>query len=219
MTFYFSPLEEKVKIGQVFDIEIALKDDAMPIAVGDTLRLKIVEEVDISPKPPKPKKPHSENAGNGLDRPGEGKNDARTHGLPKHKLLTKDGRQIGTEETEQWPASFNEHDGGAVRDVANGEVIYLINYDNSYHLRDRLRQRGDVARDAATEKYILGMRILMLGFEHSLRMMKSHSQKGMEEYVDDIRRIAAKGAASTVLTLAEHLPKIVDVSIATADTE
>jgi hypothetical protein len=32
----------------------------------------------------------------------------------------------------------------------------------------RISARGDIARDVVTEKYILGMRILMLGYEHAL---------------------------------------------------
>ena len=56
-----------------------------------------------------------------------------------------------------------------------------------------------------TEKYILGMRILMLGYEHALRTTKE--LKGDQ---DDFRRMAARGAAATVLALAENLPKIVD---------
>jgi hypothetical protein len=35
---------------------------------------------------------------------------------------------------------------------------------------------------------------------------------GFAEYADDFRRMAARGAASTVLSLADNLPKIVDAS-------
>ena len=73
--------------------------------------------------------------------------------------------------------------------------------------------RGDIARDVVTEKYILGMRILMLGYEHSLRATKNGKAAGapgIAEFQDDFRRMAARGAASTVLALAENLPKIVD---------
>ena len=47
--------------------------------------------------------------------------------------------------------------------------MYPINYDNSYHLKYRIKERGDIARDVVTEKYILGMRIVMLAFEQALR--------------------------------------------------
>jgi hypothetical protein len=42
---------------------------------------------------------------------------------------------------------------------------------------------------------------------------------GIAEFADDFRRVAARGAASTVLALAENLPKIVDASSVQADVE
>jgi hypothetical protein len=82
--------------------------------------------------------------------------------------------------------------------------------------------RGDVARDVVTEKYILGMRILMLGYEHALRTikeLKGDQLNGIAEYQDDFRRMAARGAAATVLALAENLPKIVDQSSVAANQD
>ncbi|CAM5774578.1 hypothetical protein MAMO4S_04566 [Mesorhizobium amorphae] len=38
------------------------------------------------------------------------------------------------------------------------------------------------------------------------------AESGISEFVDEFRRMAARGAASTVLALAENLPKIVDAS-------
>lgn len=78
------------------------------------------------------------------------------------------------------------------------------------HLKYRLQQKGDVARDAVTEKFILGMRILMLGYEHSIKTLQGRLGDGIREYLDDFRKMAAKAAASTVLALAENLPRIVD---------
>jgi hypothetical protein len=72
---------------------------------------------------------------------------ASTHGLPKYGVLTKDGRTIGPQGTDKWPEDFGENDGGTIRDLGNGAVFYLINYDNTYHRRYRLQQRGDLARD------------------------------------------------------------------------
>src|SRR5690606_24163086 len=88
-----------------------------------------------------------------------------------------------------------------------------INYDNVYHIKYRKMVSG-LARDVVTEKYILGMRILLLGCEHALRSMYSAdgAPDGIGEYLDEFRRMAARGAASTVLALAENLPKIVDAS-------
>ena len=54
----------------------------------------------------------------------------------------------------------------------------------------------------------------MLGFEHAFRSAKpgNGADRSVEEFADDFRRVAARGAASTVLALAENLPKIVDKS-------
>jgi hypothetical protein len=49
-------------------------------------------------------------------------------------------------------------------------VLYKINYDNVYHLKYRRAARGgDVGRDVITEKYILSMRIMLMGYEHALQ--------------------------------------------------
>ncbi|MGE4059943.1 MAG: hypothetical protein AB7E69_13845, partial [Sphingomonadales bacterium] len=69
---------------------------------------------------------------------------------------------------------------------------------------------------------ILGMRIVLLGYEHAFRSIqkaKGSEAEGLAEYADDFRRMAARGAASTVLALAENLPKIVDASSVQVDVE
>jgi hypothetical protein len=48
-------------------------------------------------------------------------------------------------------------------------VLYKINYDNVYHLK----YRRDVGHDVITEKYILGMRTMLMGYEHALRALKT----------------------------------------------
>lgn len=65
-----------------------------------------------------------------------------------------------------------------------------------------------------TAKYILGMRILLLGFEHAFRNAKlvNGAEPSAADFADEFRKMAARGAASTVLALAENLPKIVDTS-------
>ncbi|NJD33627.1 MAG: hypothetical protein FIA96_02095 [Betaproteobacteria bacterium] len=133
--------------------------------------------------------------------------------------MTKDGRAVGTMESERWPDGFTEHDGGSIQDLGELGVIYLINYDNAYHLRYRQQQRGDIAREVVTEKYILGMRILMLGYEHAVRAMKATNPEGLSEFQDSFRRMAARAAASTVLALAENLPRSVDVSSVAGEAE
>ncbi len=103
--------------------------------------------------------------------------------------------------------------------MGGDQALYLINYDNVYHLKYKMQTRGDIAKDVMTEKYVLGMRILMLGYEHALRTLKGTSGDGIGEYADDFRRMAARGAASTVLALAENLPKIVDSSSVSQEVE
>jgi hypothetical protein len=150
----FEPLEGKVEVGDSFTFRIELLDDAMPAPVGDGLTLRIVEEeLPPPPKPPRPRppKPVPGTEGRGKAKEGQGEN-APTHGLPKYVLLTKDGRTIGDQVTEKWPDGFDENDGGTMRDLGNDQLLYLINYDNAYHLRYRLQQRGDLARDVVTEK-------------------------------------------------------------------
>ncbi|MSP03324.1 MAG: hypothetical protein EXR07_20120 [Acetobacteraceae bacterium] len=91
--------------------------------------------------------------------------------------------------------------------------MYKINYDNSYHLRYRQGQRGDVLRDVVSQKYIIGMRLLLLGIEHALIQAKNEGAQGegtLVDMLDEIRRLAARGAASTVLAVADHLPKIME---------
>jgi hypothetical protein len=59
------------------------------------------------------------------------------------------------------------------------------------------------------------MRILLMGYEHALRTLtaaRNGDGAGIAEFHDDFRRMAARGAASTVLALAENLPKIIDRS-------
>lgn len=218
LTIYFDPLEGKVSSGERFTFTVGLKDPAMPLPVEDELTIEVLDEETPQPKP-RLKKPGADtHGGNGKEKPGSGA-DAPTHGLPKYILLTKDGREVGSQMSERWPDGFTEHDGGTVRDLGSEGVIYLINYDNVYHLRYRQQQRGDLAREVVTEKYILGMRILMLGYEHAMRAMQATNPQGLSEFQDEFRRMAARAAASTVLALAENLPRIVDTSSVAADVE
>jgi hypothetical protein len=166
-------------------------------------------------KKPEPK------AGEKASKEGAG-DPAPTHGLPPYRLLTRDGREIAGEQTEVWPDGFTEYDGGTIADLGDQGTVYKINYDNTYHLRYRLQGRDDLARDVVTEKFILGMRIILMGCEHALRVLKEakgESANGLAEVQDEFRRMAARGAASTVLALAENLPKIVDRTSMTASQD
>ena len=210
LTVFMSPIESAVKVGEIVQIRLELHDTAMALPVGDEFTVRIVDEESVvikskTEKPPtKPPKAGDKSAKQG------GGEDAPTHGLPRYRLLTSDGRKIGGEETSKWPDGYSESDGGYAKDLGEGQIMYYVNYDNAYHLRYRQQKKGDVARDAVTEKFILGMRILMLGYEHSIRNLPDNASGGIREYIDEFRRMTARAAASTVLALAENLPKIVD---------
>ena len=210
---YLTPVEGKLKVGDSVRLRIGLQDDAMPQAVHtDEVVVKIVESQSDQPEkqPSKGKEPKS---GDAKNQKGNSES-APTHGMPHCILLTRDGRDLNGAATEKWPDDFTEVDGGEIAELG-AEVVYKINYDNSYHLKYRLSQRGDVARDVITEKYILGMRILLLGYQHAFKNTQKASGadgNGIAEFADEFRRTAARASASTVLALAENLPKIVDAS-------
>lgn len=216
LVMFLSPLEGCVSVGEAIPVRVELHDPAMATPVGDEFVVRIVDEESPPTKPRKKRKGDEPKAGDKSDKEG-GDEPAPTHGLPPYQLLTKDGREIGGQETKRWPESFTESDGGYVADFGDQGLMYYINYDNAYHLRYRLQQRGDVAREAVTEKYILGMRILMLGYEHATRTLKERIGDSAREHLDIFRAVAARGASSTVLALAENLPRIIDT--ASQDTE
>jgi Rieske [2Fe-2S] domain len=53
---------------------------------------------------------------------------------------------------------------------------------------------------------------LMLGIEHALRaaLNGGYGSNKLAELEDDVRRFAAAGAATTLLALADHLPKLME---------
>jgi hypothetical protein len=211
LTLYLDPIQGAISVGDEIALGVSLHDPSMAGPVRDELHILIVEEEKEANKPKAKADPKPGEKGRSA---GQGKA-AATHGLPKYRLMTSDGRAVGDQETLGWPEGFTEYDGGMVEDYGDEGVVYQINYDNTYHLKYRMTARGDVARDVVTEKYVLGMRILMLGYEHALKVLKDlkkQSSEGLAEFQDDFRRMAARGAASTVLALAENLPKIIDKS-------
>lgn len=208
VTIFFSAVDNAVEVGDVIPVTIELHDSSMPIPVGDQFAIRVVDEESIKKRSTntRPEKPPK---GGGKDGKPGGSDKAPTHGLPPYKLLTKQGRKIADEETDTWPEGFTENDGGIAKDLGEGNVMYYINYDNVFHLKYRMQQKGDLARDAVTSKYILGMRILMLGYEHALKSISGEDENGIREYFDRFRVMAAKAASSTVLALADYLPRIV----------
>jgi hypothetical protein len=221
LTIYLDPVPGAVQVGDEIVLKVGLHDASMPQPVEDLITVRIVEEADARPKKEitKSAKPATGDKG---EKEGTGK-PAPTHGLPPYKLLTEDGRAIGSLQSAPWPEGFNEYDGGSIQDLGKEGTLYYINYDNAYHIKYRRAARGgDVGRDVVTEKYIIGMRITLMGYEHALRTLKATRNgngAGIAEFQDDFRRMAARGAASTVLALAENLPKIVDKSAVTEAQE
>jgi len=208
LTLFFSAVENAVEVGDVIPVTIELHDPSMPAPVGDQFIIRVVDEEIIRKRPVGPQPEKLPKGGGKGDKPG-GSEKAPTHGLPPYRLLTRQGRNIAGEETDSWPDEFTENDGGYARDLGEGNVMYYINYDNAFHLKYRMQQKGDLARDAVTSKYILGMRILMLGYEHALKSVSSADENGIREHFDRFRVMAAKAASATVLALADYLPRIV----------
>jgi hypothetical protein len=212
LTLYLSPEAKEIALGDLFSFKIGLFDGTMGETVfSDDVNVMIVAPVEDAERDKAEKAKIKPKSGAGENKVGKGE-DAPTHGLPSYVLLTRDGREISGQQTELWQDDFSEKDGGIIDDLGN-ESVYKINYDNVYHQKYRKAAQGEVARAVVTEKFILGMRILLLGCEHALRSMKENKgNSDMAEFYDDFRRMAARGAASTVLALAENLPKIVDAS-------
>lgn len=201
LTVYFAPVRNTdLSPGMKFSFDMGLEDPTMTLPLTVPITLIAVEE-DTLPK--KPKKNKTNKKAKEKEKPRKG--------LPKYKLLTKDGREIPGEDAEIWPDNFNDYDGGTIEDFGEDGLIYKINYDNAYHLKYRQAKKGEVERDALTQKYILGMRLLMLGFEQAIRSRQEIAKNNgsFEDFKDEFRQMAAKGAASTVLALAEVLPKVV----------
>ena len=203
LTVYFAlHADTDIDPGVSFFFDMGLQDPSMPLPLKVPITLIVTEE---GGKPKKPKKRKK--------RKNRKEDEKPEKSLPKYKLLTKDGRQIEGEDCEQWPEDFNDFDGGIVEDFGEEGIIYKINYDNAFHLKYRQSERGKLERDSLTQKYILGMRLLMLGFEHAVKEKQNASDDGsFEELKDDFRKIAARGAASTVLALAEGLPKLMGMA-------
>lgn len=197
---------EGVAVGDAFRVRVGLFDHGMPETIytaATTLRVVAAREEEENESSTKNETKANATKGG----------DSATHGMPRFVLLTRDGREIDSNPTEQWPDGYNEYDGADVVDLGDGETLYKINYDNAYHLRYRLTQRSIVGREVVTEKFILGMRILLLGYEHAVRSLRTcPGSSEIGEFLDEFRRMAARGAASTVLALAENLPRIVDTS-------
>jgi len=214
LTLFLSPVSGRVKVGEAFNLSVALHDAEMaqPVKTGSTIELRIVE-ASAEAKPETKSKPEKsdDEKRKGAD---DGKNsgggeDAPLVGLPPCVLLTKDGRDIKGHTCEIWPNGMTEADGGTVEDLGeDAGMVYKINLDNAYHSRYFVQAKGDVSKKVVTQQYILGMRVLMLGMEQARRAMGDKFDIEVEEF----HKAAARGAASTVLGIAQALPTIVNAA-------
>ena len=210
----FSALPDQVALGDTVTFSLSLLDDAIPEPVTEELTLKVVEtRRPTSPGPPRPPRPDDSDA-NGDDETTEGR------ALPPSKWLTRDGRLIGEDETEQWPDDFTDQDGGRVDDL--GDVsLYCINYDNAHFRRFLDRERNDIDKKVIAEQYRIGMLVLMMGLEDAYaRMEQGDTKSAIDDYIDEIRRLAAQGAATVVMSIAKTLPTIINpASVADPDDD
>ena len=91
------------------------------------------------------------------------------------------------------------------------EVVFSVNYDNAHFQRFLIQERDDNRKKLITSQYRLGMLVLMLGFEDAYsRMEQSELKTSLEENIDEIRQLAAQGAATVVMSIAKTLPTIVN---------
>ena len=206
LTLNFAAQPNRAAVGDTIPFTLSLLDDAMPEPVTEDLTIRVVAT--RTPRPPGP----SNSLAEGEEEEG------RT--LPLSKWLTRDGRVIGDEETDIWPDDFTDQDGGKVVDL--GEVrVYCINYDNAHFRRFLNAERDDVNKKVVSEQYKIGMLVLMMGLDDAYsRMEQTEIKTELEEHIDEIRRLAAQGAATVVMSIAKTLPAIINpASVADPDDE
>lgn len=206
LTVWIHPVRGQVSVGETIVAGICLADDGMPQPVKSPVTFYVVAS--------RPQQPASSSRGRRRRQAGEDDGDATSdgRGLPKHMWITKDGRRIGDVETKPWETleDFTDQDGGYVDDLGEGEKIYYINYDNAHFQHFLVNERKDGEKRVLTEQYRLSMLILMMGFEDAYRRLSDdRGELEWEGSVDEIRRLAAGGSATVVMSIAKTLPKLV----------
>ena len=199
----------QVSVGETIAAEIHLLDDGMSLPVTSPVEFRVVASRPQREGGGEGRRPHL-----GGDNDGKGLGDAR--GLPKNMWITKDGRVIGDAKTKSWADcdDFDDQDGGYVQELTVDEKFYYINYDNAHFQHFLVGARTEVEKRVLTEQYRLSMLILMMGFEDAYsRLPSSGGEVQWAEWVDEIRRLAARGSATVVMSIAKTLPTLV-----TADT-
>ncbi|MCY4437690.1 MAG: hypothetical protein OXE05_10200 [Chloroflexi bacterium] len=214
LTITFQSLSDKVDPGDEFEFSVELLDDAMPQSVTEELKLIVVESRRVDP----PGKP-SNRKRDGPWEPGDEEESTEGRTLPPMRWLTKDGRSIGGDETERWPDDFTDQDGGKVEDLGEDQRTYLINYDNAHFHRFLDSERDELNKKVVTEQFRISMLVLMMGLEDAYsRMEQTDTKFQLEECIDEIRRLAAQGASTVVMSIAKTLPTIINpASLADAD--
>ena len=219
LSITFESLSEKVEVDDEFTFLVGMYDDSMPEPITEELKLRVVASRSParsgSRKPPKPP----------TEPDGEG--DEETTGgrdLPPTIWITRDGRSVGGEKTVRWSdieEDFAGQDGGKVDDLGDDQKVYSINYDNAHFRQFLDRERNDIDKKVVTEQYRLGMLVLMMGLEDSYSRMKQDDTKAsLEDYIGEIRRLAAQGAATVVMSIAKTLHTIINPdSVADPDDE
>ncbi len=214
LTLFLKPIAAEVTVGEEIDFSAALEDEWNGIPdISDKFKIRIgPPETKVDPIPPPVPRPDPKPVGP-VDASQQGKKSAApTLAMPHFQFLTRDGRELDGESTQKWDDGMSEHSGGFAKDFGDGNIKYFINYDNAYHIADKKRQKGDVAKKAITEKYKWGMLVLMLSFEQVCRSLPEIQRKAISENLDEVRRLVANAASSTVLTIADVLPRILDTS-------
>lgn len=204
LTLTFTADSEKVKAGDKVNCSVNLLDDAIHEPATASLLLSVVKhrKTPKRDKPPKPTEPEEEG----------GQKGTQGRGLPPSQWLTRDGRKIDETETIKWREDFTEQDGGFVDDLGEAK-IYYINYDNAHFRRFLDDERDQNSKKVVTEQYRIGMLVLMLGVEDAYSRMEEGQRKAeLSNSIDEIRRLAAQGAATVMLSIAKTLPSIVNPS-------
>ena len=202
LTMTFEALPNKVVEGVEFCVTVGLLHDSIPEPVIDQLTLRVVAERRTSPPGPPPPEP---NGGEDDDETTE------SRGLPPTIWLTRDGRTIGEDESVPWPDDFTDQDGGKVEDLGDDIKAYYINYDNAHFRRFLDTERDELNKKVIVEQYRVGMLVLMMGLEYAYSQMEQGRMKEeLEENIDEIRRLAAQGAATVVMSIAKTLPDIIN---------
>ena len=188
-----------------FSASLVLTDPTMVEPVSEEIEIRLVDE-----RKPQP-------SGRSGRRKKKGENDdsepnSSGRGLPPTQWLTRDGRKVGNVESRPWPTDigFSEQDGGKVEDLGE-QMLYLINYDNAHLQRFMLTERNESIKRIIIEQYRLSMLVLMMGFEDAYRRGTREEDKNqLGEVLDEFRRLAARGAATVVLSIARTLPQMIN---------